>query len=126
MGLFSVLPEFAWMAEKTSGLARASCSTKEHIRNLPHAWRKALSAGRIQALCSTTASGLAKSRQRIDAHRRSSRQVPEEPYSFAVNSSTATPRLADRPATAAFGLNGFLSPIPIEVIISTLSPLPIK
>jgi len=27
-----VLPEFAWMAEKTTGLARASCSTKEHIR----------------------------------------------------------------------------------------------
>jgi len=28
---FLVLPEFAWMAEKTTGLARASCSTKEHI-----------------------------------------------------------------------------------------------
>ncbi len=27
-----VLPEFAWMGEKTAGLARASCSTKEHIR----------------------------------------------------------------------------------------------
>jgi len=27
-----VLPEFAWMAEKTTGLARASCSTKQHIR----------------------------------------------------------------------------------------------
>ncbi len=27
-----VLPEFARMAEKTAALARASCSTKEHIR----------------------------------------------------------------------------------------------
>ncbi len=27
-----VLPEFAWLGEKTPGLARASCSTKEHIR----------------------------------------------------------------------------------------------
>jgi len=27
-----VLPEFAWMGEKTKSLARASCSTKEHIR----------------------------------------------------------------------------------------------
>jgi len=27
-----VLPEFAWMAEKITALARASCSTKEHIR----------------------------------------------------------------------------------------------
>jgi len=27
-----VLPEFAWLGEKTTGLARASCSTKEHIR----------------------------------------------------------------------------------------------
>ena len=33
------------------GLARASCYTKEHIRNLLHAWRKALTAKRIQALC---------------------------------------------------------------------------
>jgi len=31
-GLKKVFPEFAWMAEKTTGLARASCSTKEHIR----------------------------------------------------------------------------------------------
>jgi len=31
-GLKKVHPEFAWMAEKTTGLARASCSTKEHIR----------------------------------------------------------------------------------------------
>jgi len=27
-----VVPEFAWMVEKTTGLARASCSKKEHIR----------------------------------------------------------------------------------------------
>jgi len=27
----SVLPELAWMAEKTTGLAGASCSTKEHV-----------------------------------------------------------------------------------------------
>ena len=30
--IFVVLPEFAWMGEKTTGLARANCSTKEHIR----------------------------------------------------------------------------------------------
>ena len=28
-----VLPEFAWLGEKTTGLARASCSTKEHIED---------------------------------------------------------------------------------------------
>jgi len=27
-----VLQEFAWMAEKITALAKASCSTKEHIR----------------------------------------------------------------------------------------------
>ncbi len=67
------------MVEKTKGLARASCSTKEHNRHLLHAWRQALSAEGIQALCSTTPPGLAKSRQTIDAHRHSSRRVPEEP-----------------------------------------------
>ncbi len=34
-----VLPEFAWMAEETAGLARASDPTKERIRNLLHAKR---------------------------------------------------------------------------------------
>jgi len=51
-GLEQVFPEYAWMAEKTTDLARASCSTNEHIGHLLHAWRKALSAGGIQALCS--------------------------------------------------------------------------
>jgi len=37
-----VLPEFAWMGEKTTGVASASCSTKEHIRNLLCAMRHAL------------------------------------------------------------------------------------
>jgi len=67
------------MAGKNKGPARASCSTKENIRYLLHAWRKALSAERIQALCSTAPPGLAKSRQTIDAHRRSSKQIPKEP-----------------------------------------------
>jgi len=49
------------MVEKTTGLARASCSAKEHIRNLLHrAWRNALSAERIQALCSTARPGKVK------------------------------------------------------------------
>ncbi len=48
--------------------------------SLLHAWRKALSAERIQALCSAAPPGLAKPRQRIDAHRRSAKQIPEEPY----------------------------------------------
>ncbi len=65
------LPEFAWMAEKTTALARANCSTKEHIPHLLHAWRKALSAERIQALCSTAPPGLASQGREsmpIDVH----------------------------------------------------------
>jgi len=77
-GLEQVFPEYAWMTEKTTGLARASCSAKENIRHLLHAWRKALSAERIQGLFSAAPPGLAKSRQKIDAHRRSSKQIPEE------------------------------------------------
>ena len=88
-----VLPEFAWMGEKTAGLARASCSTKEHIRAIDGSvlLKEAsnLHAGPCQAevaergvaqnaLCSTAPPGLAKSRQRIDGHRRSSKQIPEE------------------------------------------------
>ncbi len=85
------------MAEKTRGLARASCSTKEHIRHLLHAWRKALSAERIQALCSTAPPGLAKSGQRIDGHRRSSWQIPEEPV-FCVGAGFTPARNTGYPA----------------------------
>jgi len=68
---FEVLPEFARMGEKTTGLAGASCSTKEHIRHLLHAWRKALSAERIQALCFAAPLGLeirGGESMRIDVH----------------------------------------------------------
>ena len=83
------------MAEKTTALARASCSTKEHIRaidgSVPVEEAPNLHAGPCQAemaeievaqnaLCSTAPPGLAKSRQRIDAPRRSSKQIPEEPF----------------------------------------------
>jgi len=89
-----VLPEIAWMAEKTPGLARASCSTKEHIRAIDGSVlleeASNLHAGPCQAemaeievaqnaLCSTAPPGLAKSRQKIYGHRRSSTQIPEEP-----------------------------------------------
>jgi len=95
MSLFQVLPEFAWMAKKTPGLARANCSTKEHIRaidgSVPVERASNLHAGPCQAemaemevaqnaLCSTARPGLAKSRRTIDAHRPSSKQIPEEPY----------------------------------------------
>ena len=90
-----VLPKFAWLREKTTGLARASCSTKEHIRavdgSVPVQKASNLHAGPCQAemaeievaqnaLCSTAPPGLTKSRQRIDGHRRSSTQIPEEPF----------------------------------------------
>jgi len=93
MALIQVFPEFAWMAEKTQGLARASCSTKEHIRaidgSVPVEEASNLHAGLSQAemaeievaqsaLCSTAPPGLAKSRQRIHGHGRSSKQIPEE------------------------------------------------
>ncbi len=69
-----VLPEFSWMAEKTTVLARASCSTKEHIRAIddsaPAENASNLHAGPCQAemaeievaqnaLCSTAPPGLA-------------------------------------------------------------------
>jgi len=91
---FSVLPEFAWLAEKTARLARASCSTKEHIRAIDGSVlvEKAsnLHAGPCQAemaeievaqnaLCFAAPPGLAKFRQRIDAHTRLSRQIPKKP-----------------------------------------------
>jgi len=48
-----VLPEFAWMAEKTPGLARASYSTKEYIRaidgSVPVEDASNLHAGHCQA-----------------------------------------------------------------------------
>jgi len=81
------------MEERNKGLARASCSTKEHIRHLLHAWRKALSAERIQAPCSTVPRGLAKSRARIGAHRRSSKQIPEQPFLTAWDHVPAAQRL---------------------------------
>jgi len=90
MALIQVFPEFAWMADKTSGLARASRSTKEHIRamdgSVPVEKSSNLHAGPCQpemakievaqnALCSTAPPGLAKSRQRIDGYGRSSKQI---------------------------------------------------
>jgi len=91
---FLVLPEFAWMAEKITTLARASCSTKEHIRaidgSVPVEDASNLHAGPCRAemaeievaqnaLCFAAFPGLAISRQRIDTHTRSSNQIPEEP-----------------------------------------------
>jgi len=76
------------------GLARASCSTKEHIRaidgSVPVEKASNLHAGPCRAemsetevaqnaLCFAAPPGLAKSRQTIDGHRRSSKQIPEEP-----------------------------------------------
>jgi len=89
-----VLPEFAWMGEKSTGLARASCSTKEHIRVIdgcvPLEEASNLHAGPCRAemaeievaqnaLCFSAPPGLEKSRQRNNGHRRSSKQIPEEP-----------------------------------------------
>jgi len=69
------------MAEKTAGLAMASCSTKEHIRaiygSVPVEKASNLHAGlcraemaeievAVNALCSTTPPGLAKSSQTIN------------------------------------------------------------
>jgi hypothetical protein len=88
-----VLPEFAWLAEKTTALARASFSTKEHIcaingsvpveeaanlRAIP--WRAEMAEKEVaqNALCFTAPPGLAICRQRIDIHTRSSKQIPEE------------------------------------------------
>jgi len=82
------------MAEKTTGLARSSCSTKEHIRAIDGSvlveeasnlhpgpcWAEMAEIEVAQnALCSTAPLGLANSRQRIDGHRRASKQIPEEP-----------------------------------------------
>jgi len=92
-----VLPEFSWMAEKTTVLARASCSTKKHIRAIDdsapvenasnfHAGPCRAEMAEIEvaqnALCSTAPPGLTKSRQRIDDRRRSSKQIPEEPKDY--------------------------------------------
>jgi len=89
-----VLSESAWMLEKTTGQARASCSTKEHIRaidgSVPVEEESNLHAGPCQtemaeiemaqnALCFAAFPGLAISRQRIDAHTRSSNQILEKP-----------------------------------------------
>jgi len=75
------------MLEKTTGQAKASCSTKEHIRaidgSVPVVEASNLHAGLSQAemvdievaqnaLCFSAPPGLAKSRQRIHGHRRSS------------------------------------------------------
>jgi hypothetical protein len=92
---FLALPEFAWMREKTMGLARASCSPKEHIRAMDgsvlleeasnlHATTCRAETAEIEvaqnALCFAAPPGLATSRQRIDGHRRSSTQIPEQPW----------------------------------------------
>jgi len=84
------------MAEKTTGLARANCSTREHIRAIDgsvlleeasnlHAGPCQAEMAKIRvaqnALCFATPPGLANSRQSIDAHRRSFKQIPEEPKS---------------------------------------------
>ena len=82
------------MVEKTMGLARASCFTKEDISvidgSVPVDDASNLHAGPCRAemaerevaqnaLRSTASPGLAKSRQRIDGHRPSSKQIPEKP-----------------------------------------------
>jgi len=82
------------MGGKTTGLARASCSTTEHIRAIDgrvlleeasnlHAGLGQAEMAEIEvaqdALCFTAPPGLAKSRQRKDGLRRSSKQIPEEP-----------------------------------------------
>jgi len=92
--LNKVLPEFAWMAEKTTALARASCSTKEHIRAIdgsvaveeasnlhvgPYRAEMAELEVAQHALCFAAPPGLAKFRQRIDAHARLYKQISEEP-----------------------------------------------
>jgi len=81
------------MGEKTTGLTRASCSTKEHIRAIggsvrveesshlhagPCQAEMAETEGAQHALCFAAPPGLAKSRQTSDAHRGSSKQIPEE------------------------------------------------
>jgi len=86
------------MAEIITGLTRASCSTKEHIRVIDGSVlvKKAsnLHAGPCQAamaaievaqnaLCFAAPPGLAKFRQNIDGHGRSSKQIPEEPIFLA-------------------------------------------
>ncbi len=88
------------MAEKTTDLARASCSTKEHIRAIDGSVlvkeASNLHAGLCQAemaeievaqnaLCSTAPLSQATSRQGIDAHRRSSKQIPEEPKNSCLS-----------------------------------------
>jgi len=82
------------MGEKSTGLARASCSTKEHIRAIDgsvlvekasnlHAGLSQAEIAEIEvaqdALCFAAPPGLAKSRQRIDGHRRSPKQITEKP-----------------------------------------------
>ena len=82
-----VLAEFVWMAEKATGLARESCSTKEHIRAIDgsvpvekapnlHAGPGRAEMAEIEvaqnAFCFAAPPDLAKSRQRIDGYRRSS------------------------------------------------------
>jgi len=89
-----VLPKFAWIAEKTKCQAWASCSTKEHIRamdgSVPVEEASNLHAGPCRAelaeievaqnaLCFAACPGLVISWQRIGAHTRSSKQIPEEP-----------------------------------------------
>jgi len=79
---------------KDPGLARASCSTIEHIRAIDgsvpveeasnlHAGPCRAEMGEIEvaqdALRSTAAPGLARFRQRIDARTRLSKQIPEQP-----------------------------------------------
>ena len=75
------------------GQARASCSTKEHIRAIDgnvlleegpnlHAGLSRAEMAEIEvaqnAYCFAAPPGLAKSRQRIDGHRSPSKQIPEE------------------------------------------------
>jgi len=93
------------MAEKTTALARAGCSTKEHIRAIDGTVlveeASNLHAGPCQpemdeikvaqnALCLAAFPGLAISRQRIDTHRRSSKKVREEPPFKSVSRQTST------------------------------------
>jgi len=82
------------MGDKTAGQARASCSTKEHIRAIDgsvlveeasnlHASPCRAEMAEIEvaqnALYSAAPPGLTIFRKRIDAHIRLSKQIPEEP-----------------------------------------------
>ena len=90
-------------------MARASCSTKEHIRaidgSVPVEEASNLHAGPCQAeiaeievaqnaLCFAAPPGLAKSRQGNDGHIGSSKQIPEELKIFSDSMGEVNPNVA--------------------------------